>query len=241
MDKAFRNMICVTGLVILVVALSTFFLAEIEFYKFTILFSVGLILVSIRIYDFPNLDQFLLIGAGWFLGIYGMSSLFTKYDTFSFGSLNIGIWYLIYPSLVILYQLTDLASDKNWHVTSIAALDTFVIFGSILLLISAINSVAPFAFAGGVTGDWREIYAYGIILLLYATARRDGYKDTPKAHWNEYWKKISGVSAFLGGLLMLSVSISSFIISSSIPVPVFMVEALGGIFVCFTVYLLFQK
>jgi len=106
MDKTFRNLICLTGLVTLFVAFVSFALAEIEFYKFAILLSIGLVLVAIRFYDFPDVDHFLYIGAAWFLGIYGLSSLFTTYDTLPILEFNISIWYLVYPSIVILYQLT---------------------------------------------------------------------------------------------------------------------------------------
>ena len=241
MDKTFRNLISITGLVIVVIALGIYFLSAVEFYKFTLLLSIGLILVAIRFYNFPTVDQFLYLGVAWFLGIYGMSSMFTTYDTLPLMDFKIGIWFLVYPSLIILYQLTDLSDEKKWHLTAVAAADTFVIFGAIILLASAINSLGLGSLSAGITNDWRELYIYGIGLLLYGTAKRDDFREEAKAEWNYYWKLSSGIFAFLGGLFLLSVAIYSFIVLSSISVPIFLIEALGGIFVCFMVYLLFQK
>jgi len=241
MNKTFENAICITGVVVLVIALMLFFFMEIEFYKFVLLFAIGLIMASLRVYDFPNIDQFLYIGAAWFLGIYALSSMVTQYETLPFLNLNIGIWYLIYPSIVILYQLTELSKEKKWHVTSIAATDTFAIFGAILLLVSAMNSLGMTSFSAGISGDWRELFIYGIGLLIYATAKRDDFREETKVHWNYYWKITSAILAFSGGLLLLGVSIFSFIVLNDINVPLFLVEALGGVFVCFMVYLLFQK
>jgi hypothetical protein len=241
MNKTFETAISITGIAVIIIAWFLFLFSEVEFYKFVLLFAIGLIMTSLRVYDFPNIDQFLYIGAAWFLGIYALSSMVAEYETLPFLSLNIGIWYLIYPSIVILYQLTELSNDKKWHVTSIAATDTFAIFGAILLLVSAMNSLGMASFSAGISGDWRELFIYGIGLLLYATYKRDEFKDETKVHWNYYWKITSAIIAFCGGLLLLGVSIFSFIVINDITVPLFLVEALGGIFVCFMVYLLFQK
>ncbi|MBN2095088.1 MAG: hypothetical protein JW727_03495 [Candidatus Aenigmarchaeota archaeon] len=246
MDKAFRDLIGITGIFILVVSLILFVASAAEFYKFLLLFSVGVVLLSIRIYNFPGIQQFLVVGFGWVMGIYALSSIFTQYSQFpvpgfEWSGISLGVWCLAYPALLILYEVTRLYENKKWHETSIAALDAMSVFGAAFLAISAIACLDPLGFSGGITGDWREFYVYGVALLLYTIDRRGIYLEGRLLEWNTAWRNLSGGIAFLGGLMMIWLSISSFLGTEGASVPVFLAEAVGGVFVCFVVYQIFQR
>jgi len=238
MERIFRG---VFGCLALFFLMVSYFGYNQGFLDFLAPFFLVVVFSSILIYNFSNWQQFLLICVAWTLGIYSISNIFTNDSSLSVSGINIATWYAFYPSIFILYKIIKKVNDKNWIRTSIAAMDTFVIFGIIFLLISGINGIHRASFTTGLIQDWREFYVYSVAMLIYITSVREKYKIDAKQKWNKYWKYLSSIAAFIAGITIISISTYSLLIPKNINFLTFLLESFLGIAVLFITYTISKK
>ena len=232
MEKVYRNGIGLIGFIFLIISIYTF---SISFSAFIATFSFSIISFSILDYNFPSWRQFLFIFIAWVLGIYSISNFFINYSQISINIFEFGPWSAFYPSMIILYTLMKKVDDIKWTTTSIASMDTFVIFGIIFLLISGISGINNVSLPVGLTHDWREYYLYSVSMLLYVTSIREKYEIKALPRWNKHLKDVSGLFAFLSGVAMTLLSLFAFIQLKNIDYITFILQGAVGILVCFFV------